>query len=152
MQALLLSPRYGHTPAPALYEQRNPGTTHVPGARSHWVLELWITEPDGITRPIARFEGDGPIGRLRAQRDALEECARRGFTAPTLHSNVKTQAASTRPSITWEHAALCKRLRDEGVLPPLRGPRQTPAPFAQLVRLVRARRQARERARRKKSQ
>lgn len=91
----------------ALVERRE----HTPGTRSRWTLALVELTEHGA-RTLATWSGSGPLGRLRAHRDAYEYCQREQLT-PT------EQLADTRkPStvLAWEHARLRARLLDEGII------------------------------------
>lgn len=83
-----------------------------PGTRSRWTLALVELTAYGA-RTLATWTGAGPLGRLRAHRDAHEYCQRERLE-PTEQLADTRKASSVR---AWEHARLSARLRDEGVLP-----------------------------------
>ena len=92
----------------ALIEQREQDD---PGTRSRWTVALVQLDATG-THTVMQWRGTGPLGRLRARRDAIEHCARASLT-------VTPSFATERPTpahVEQAHAALHHRLRSEGVL------------------------------------
>lgn len=147
--ALTRRPRPATTPTThALLEKR---THEHPGTPSQWVVWLVALELDA-TRTVHAWHGTGPLGRLRAWRDALEHCALEQITP----AEQREEERAPSRSLAWEHARLLARLRDEGVIAP-RGATlkksATRSAIAQLIDTVRARRKGRQRyaAERRKS-
>lgn len=144
----LRRPRPATTPAThAVFEQR---TRTDPGTPSQWVIVLVELDADA-TRTLRAWHGVGPLGRLRAWRDALEHCALEHITPK---EQLEEERAPSR-SLAWEHARLLARLRDEGVIAP-RGATlkksATRSAIASLIDTVRTRRKGRQRyAERRKS-
>lgn len=132
------------TPAThALFEKRSPGN---PGTPSQWVIVLVELDAES-TRTLHAWHGTGPLGRLRAWRDALEHCAAQAISAQEPQEEPRKAASSER----WEHARLRARLRAEGVLEDPGTMKRTPArsPLAVLIATIRNRRKGRQRYRRK---
>jgi len=91
----------------ALVERRE----HTPGTRSRWMLALVELTERGA-RTLATWQGVGPLGRLRAHRDAREHCEREQLT-PTMQLEDTRKASNLRG---WEHARLRARLLEEGII------------------------------------
>lgn len=91
-----------------LIEQR----THTPGTRSRWTVALVELDERGA-RTLEAWHGVGPLGRLRAHRDAREHCEREQLEA-TLQLEEQRKPCSV---VAWEQTRILARLRDEGVLP-----------------------------------
>lgn len=86
-------------------------STPHPGTRTRWTLALVEISAHG-SRTLATWTGTGPLGRLRAHRDAQEFCHAQQLE-PT------EQLEDTRKPcnlLAWEHARLLARLRGEGVI------------------------------------
>lgn len=93
----------------ALIEQRE---QHTPGTRSRWTIALVQLDDDGA-RTLAAWHGVGPLGRLRAHRDAREHCEREQLTPRTVQLDDQRKPCNV---LAWEQTRLLARLRDEGVL------------------------------------
>lgn len=93
----------------ALIEQRE----HNPGTRSRWTVALVELDERGA-RTLEAWHGVGPLGRLRAHRDAREHCERARIEPHTVQLEDQRKPCNV---LAWEQTRLLARLRDEGVLP-----------------------------------
>lgn len=105
--ALAHIPRPRHGLALALVELREQLS---PRTRSRWTLALVQLDATGATA-LETWHGVGPLGRLRARREALEHCEREQLTyTPHLLETRPTPA-----QLSHAHAQTFARLRSEGV-------------------------------------
>lgn len=95
--------------AHALVETR----AHTAGTRSHWTITLVQLDALGA-HPVQSWTGEGPLGRLRAHRDAIEHCQRQHIDARIVSEG--TAPPTHKRNRAWEWAQCLGRLRDEGVI------------------------------------
>ena len=81
-----------------------------PCTRSRWTLALVQLDAMGATT-LKTWHGLGPLGRLRARREAHEHCERKQI-AYTPHL---LEMRPTPAQLSHAHAQLFARLRNEGV-------------------------------------
>lgn len=106
--ALQALPRPRHGLALALVETREQLT---PGTRSRWSVALVQLDATGAT-VLDAWHGVGPLGRLRARREAHEHCEReRIHYTPHFVDSRPTPAR-----VEHAHAQAFARLRSEGVI------------------------------------
>ena len=108
MTALADLPRPRHGLALALVETRE---QLRPGTRSRWTIALVQLAPTGA-HAVEHWHGTGPLGRLRARREAEEHCEREQLTYTPHYVEARPLPAHRAHA----HAQMRARLRAEGVL------------------------------------
>lgn len=103
------TPRVRAGLAYAIIEQRE----HTPGTRSRWTVTLVQLDALG-SHPVQTWTGVGPLGRLRAQRDAKEHCARQQIAARFVP--VDEAPPPAKANRAWMFAGVLARLHAEGII------------------------------------